>query len=201
MIQDLTELGEGELVQHVADYLGGIGALVARLPQDQISRIAEVLRDVYRGDGVIYVCGNGGSAATASHFALDLAKGTQRDVKRRRVRAVALTDSTPLLTAWGNDTTYARVFAEQLESWYRPGDCLVAISGSGNSPNVLEAVEFVRGQGGPTCALTGYAGGKLVTLAAQSVVVPSDDLEKIEDCHMILCHLYTAYLRQEIALG
>lgn len=188
-------------MQHVADYLGGIGALVARIPQDQVGRVAEVLRDVYRADGVIYVCGNGGSAATASHFALDLAKGTQRDVKRRRVRAVALTDSTPLLTAWGNDTTYASVFAEQLEAWYRPGDCLVAISGSGNSPNVLEAVALVNQRGGVTCGLTGYAGGKLGTVATHSVIIPSDDLEKIEDCHMILCHLYTAYLRQEIALG
>lgn len=194
-------------MQHVTDYLDGIGALVERLPQEAIAGIAEALRDVYSADGVIYVCGNGGSAATASHFALDLAKGTRgstaalRASARRRVRAVALTDSVPLLTAWGNDTDYGRVFAEQLAAWYRPGDGLVAISGSGNSENVLEAVRFVNAQSGITCALTGYEGGKLAKLARRSVIVPSDDLEKIEDCHMILCHLYTAYMRREIALG
>ena len=182
-------------------YLNGISDLVERLPQGQISQIAQVLHAIYRADGVIYVCGNGGSAATASHFALDLAKGTRAKAGDRRVRAVALTDSVPLLTAWGNDSSYADVFAEQLAAWFRPGDGLVAISGSGNSPNVLRAVEFVNTQGGVTCGLTGYAGGKLATLATHSVIVPSDDLEKIEDCHMILCHLYTAYLRQELALG
>jgi D-sedoheptulose 7-phosphate isomerase len=188
-------------MQHVTDYLNGIGALVERLPKDQVGRVAEALRDIYQTDHVIYVCGNGGSAATASHFALDLAKGTRGTERRRRVRAVALTDSVPLLTAWGNDTDYARVFSEQLAAWYRPGDGLVAISGSGNSPNVLEAVEFVNAHDGVTCALTGYEGGRLAKLAAHAVVVPSDDLEKIEDCHMILCHLYTAYLRHEVALG
>ena len=188
-------------MQHVTAYLHGIGTLVERLPQDQIGNVAEVLRAIYRTDGVIYVCGNGGSAATASHFALDLAKGTRGAGNRRRLRAVALTDSVPLLTAWGNDTEYAKVFSEQLAAWYRPGDGLVAISGSGNSPNVLEAVEFVNAQGGVTCGLTGYDGGNLAKLVAHSVIVPSDDLEKIEDCHMILCHLYTAYLRHEIALG
>lgn len=115
------------------------------------------------------------------------------------MRSIALTDSVPSLTAWGNDAGYADVFAEQLAAWYRPGDGLVAISGSGNSPNVLRAVQFVNGQGGVTCGLTGYAGGELAGLARHAVVVPSDDLEKIEDCHMVLCHLYTAYLRREIA--
>lgn len=187
-------------MEHVAQYLDGISDLIARLPRDQIARVAEALRDAYQADRVVYVCGNGGSAATASHFALDLAKGTRRTPERRRLRAVALTDSTPLLTAWANDTEYANVFAEQLAAWYRPGDCLVAISGSGNSPNVLRAVEYVNGQGGVTCGLTGYQGGKLAPLATHAVVVPSDDLEKIEDCHMLLCHLYTAYLRNEVAL-
>ena len=187
-------------MQHVADYLSGIGSLVSRLPQDQVGRIAEALREVYQADASIFVCGNGGSAGTASHFALDLAKGTRRSPERRRVRAIALTDSVPLLTAWANDTAYAQVFAEQLAAWYRPGDCLVAISGSGNSPNVLRAVEYVNDRDGVTCGLTGYAGGRLAKLATHSVVVPSDDLEKIEDCHMILCHLYTAYLRNEVSL-
>jgi D-sedoheptulose 7-phosphate isomerase len=188
-------------MQHVTDYLNGIGALVAHLPQDQIARVAEALLDIHRADGVIYVCGNGGSAATASHFALDLAKGTRPGAGGRRVRSIALTDSVPSLTAWGNDAGYADVFAEQLAAWYRPGDGLMAISGSGNSPNVLRAVELVNGQGGVTCGLTGYAGGALAGLARHSVVVPSDDLEKIEDCHMVLCHLYTAYLRRELAQG
>lgn len=183
---------------HVADYLDGIGALIARLPHDQVDRVAEALCAVYQADGTIFVCGNGGSAGTASHFALDLAKGTHRHPERRRVRAMALTDSVPLITAWGNDTAYQHVFSEQLAAWFRPGDCLVAISGSGNSPNVLHAVGFVNQHGGVTCALTGYDGGKLAQIAQQTVVVPSDDLEKIEDCHMVLCHLYTSYLRQRI---
>ena len=169
------------------------------MPAEKVHEVAVALRDTYTADGTIFVCGNGGSAATASHFALDLAKGSRLDAPGRRVRAIALTDSVPLLTAWGNDTAYSNVFREQLAAWYRKGDCLVAISGSGNSPNVLRAVELVNSQGGTTCALTGYDGGKLAPMVAHSVIVPSDDLEKIEDCHLILCHLYTAYLRSELA--
>lgn len=187
------------VLERVAEYLAGIAELIPRLPADRVLEVAVALRDAYAADRTIFVCGNGGSAATASHFALDLAKGTRRDTPGRRVRAIALTDSVPLLTAWGNDTTYAEVFQEQLSTWYRAGDCLVAISGSGNSPNVLRAVELVNERGGVTCALTGYDGGKLAAMAMHSVIVPSDDLEKIEDCHMILCHLYTAYLRSEMA--
>jgi len=183
----------------VKEYLAGIAALIPQLPAESVHEVAVALRGIYVADGTIFVCGNGGSAATASHFALDLSKGTRRETPGRRVRAIALTDSVPSLTAWGNDTAYADVFREQLAAWYRKGDCLVAISGSGNSPNVLRAVELVNSQGGVTCALTGYQGGTLASMATHSVIVPSDDLERIEDCHMILCHLYTAYLRSELA--
>lgn len=187
-------------MERVTAYLECIADLLHRLPREPVLRVAQALNQIHRSGGTLYVCGNGGSAATASHFALDLAKGA-RPRQGPPIRAIALTDSVPLLTAWANDTAYDRVFAEQLAAWYRPGDGLVAISGSGNSPNVLRAVEFVREHGGVSCGLAGYDGGKLAPMVTHPVIVPSDDLEKIEDCHMSLCHLYTAYLREELAQG
>lgn len=186
-------------MHRITDYVAGVSTLIADLPKDPILSVAQTLTELHARGATIFVCGNGGSAATASHFALDLAKGTRPPEGVSRVRAVALTDSTPLLSAWANDTHYATVFEEQLATWYREGDGLVAISGSGNSANVLRAVEYVNAKGGPTLALTGYSGGKLASIASRSIIVPSDDLEKIEDCHLVLCHLFTAYLRSELS--
>jgi D-sedoheptulose 7-phosphate isomerase len=136
----------------------------------------------------IFVCGNGGSASTASHFACDIVKGAsyQRD---KRFRIMALTDSLPTLTAYSNDVSYDCVFTEQLRNFAQTGDVVMAISGSGNSPNVLSAVEFANSAGCKTIALTGRDGGKLGRLAQLNIQVPVQHMGRIEDAHLIICHM------------
>jgi D-sedoheptulose 7-phosphate isomerase len=136
----------------------------------------------------IFVCGNGGSASTASHFACDIVKGAsyQRD---KRFRIMALTDSLPTLTAYSNDVSYDCVFTEQLRNFAQAGDVVIAISGSGNSPNVVSALEFANGAGCKTIALTGRDGGKLGKLAQLNIQVPVQHMGRIEDAHLIICHM------------
>jgi D-sedoheptulose 7-phosphate isomerase len=142
----------------------------------------------------VFTCGNGGSAATAIHFASDLAKGaTARD--KPSFRSMSLCENVSLVTAWANDASYEEVFAQRLAPWARSGDVLVAISGSGNSPNVLNAVSVARSAGATTIALTGFDGGRIKDMADICVVVPSRNMEQIEDVHLLLCHAITSCLR------
>lgn len=136
----------------------------------------------------IFVCGNGGSASTASHFACDIVKGASYK-RPARFRIMALTDSLPTLTAYSNDVSYDCVFAEQLKNFAEQGDLVMAISGSGNSPNVLHAVEYANSIGCRTLALTGRDGGKLGPLAQLNLQVPVPHMGRIEDAHMIICHM------------
>ncbi|MER3404974.1 MAG: phosphoheptose isomerase, partial [Chloroflexota bacterium] len=117
---------------------------------------------------------------------------------RPRVRALALTDNVPLLTAWANDSAYSDVFAEQLENLVEPGDVVVAISGSGNSPNVLKAVELARARGAATIGWTGFQGGRLKDLVDVVIIVPSDSMAQIEDVHLTLNHALAEALREAI---
>jgi D-sedoheptulose 7-phosphate isomerase len=136
----------------------------------------------------IFTCGNGGSASTASHFVCDIVKGASlgRDT---RFRIMALTDSLPTITAYSNDVGYDVVFVEQLRNFARKGDVVVAISGSGNSPNVVKAVEYANSIGCRTLAMTGRDGGRLGPLAQLNVQVPVPHMGRIEDAHMIVCHM------------
>jgi D-sedoheptulose 7-phosphate isomerase len=136
----------------------------------------------------IFVCGNGGSASTASHFACDVVKGASFQ-RSQRFRIMALTDSLPTLTAYSNDVGYDCVFAEQLKNFAQKGDLFMAISGSGNSPNVLCAIEYANSIGCKTIALTGRDGGKLGPLAQLNIQVPVPHMGRIEDAHMIICHM------------
>jgi D-sedoheptulose 7-phosphate isomerase len=136
----------------------------------------------------IFVCGNGGSASTASHFACDIVKGASYN-RQARFRIMALTDSLPTLTAYSNDVGYDCVFVEQLKNFAQAGDVVMAISGSGNSPNVLRAVEYAKLNGCKTIALTGRDGGKLGPLADLNIQVSVPHMGRIEDAHMIVCHM------------
>ena len=150
-----------------------------------------------RTDGrTIFFFGNGGSASTASHFVVDIGKATIRG-DGKRFRCVALVDNVESVTAWANDTEYAKVFSEQLKGLSHPGDVAIGISGSGNSPNVLEAMRAARALGLATIGLTGMGGGKLKDLVDVPLVVPSNSMQHIEDVHLLVCHLLTAYLRDE----
>jgi D-sedoheptulose 7-phosphate isomerase len=170
---------------------------LGKLPLSQIQEAVDVLLKANLSGGTVFLLGNGGSAATASHFACDLAKGAIA-ANRPRFRVVALTDNVPLMTAWSNDTSYENLFAEQLRNLMRHGDVVIAISGSGNSINVLRAVKLAREGGATTIGLAGFAGGLLRTLVDVPIVVPSDCMEQVEDVHLVLCHSISTALRQKL---
>lgn len=140
----------------------------------------------------IFVCGNGGSAATASHFACDIVKGASFN-RDSRFRIMALTDSLATMTAYSNDVSYECVFVEQLKNFAQPGDLVMAISGSGNSPNVLRAIEYGNSIGCKTLALTGRDGGKLGRLAQKNIQIAVPHMGRIEDAHMVVCHMIAYY--------
>jgi D-sedoheptulose 7-phosphate isomerase len=181
-------------------YLTTMSRVLEQLPRQPLETISEVLWKTYGADGTIFTCGNGGSAATASHFTCDLRKWTVQP-GRRRVRSIALTDNVPLLTAYSNDLSYADVFVEQLIGLYRPGDVLVAISGSGNSPNILRAVAWANEQGAATIGLTGFDGGALAGTARHALRVDNHCMPQVEDAHSTVCHAlaYDLALRMDAA--
>lgn len=157
------------------------------------ARAVEAVADLFaraRAEGrTIFVIGNGGSAANASHFCEDLVKGTLRDFDRqRRLKVLSLTDNAAAITAWANDEGYERVFVEQLRTYAAPGDILLAISGSGNSPNVREAAVWANDHGMITIGLTGFDGGALATLARHNVRVPVDNMGAAEAAHDVVFH-------------
>lgn len=181
----------------IARYLNEVQALLDALPEPAIRRAIDLLAAVWRDGWRIYVFGNGASAATASDFACDLAKGTQFP-GQPPFKVVALTDNVPLITAWANDVAYEDIFANQLAALVEPGDVAIAISGSGNSPNVLKAIAVARAAGART---VGFDGGRLKDLADVAVVAPGRDMGQCEDAHHVLQHLICAVLREELSEG
>src|SRR5580658_1578424 len=171
-------------------------ALADRYLAEGVAKIVPVLLEARRTGRTIFFFGNGGSASTASHFVCDIGKATIRG-DGRRFKCIALVDSVESVTAWANDAEYSKVFSEQLRGLAVPGDVAFGISGSGNSPNVLKAMELAKEMGLRTVGLTGMGGGKLKGLSEIPVVVPSNSMQHIEDVHLLICHLLTAYLRDE----
>lgn len=181
-------------------YCHELAAVTVALPFDMLAHAADTLLECHRRGGTIFIFGNGGSAATASHFACDLAKGVRVEGVPA-FRVFPLTDNVPLLTAWGNDASYEQVFAAQLIALVRPGDVIVAISASGNSPNVLAAVRVARAAGALTIALSGRDGGRLAPLADLTVRVPAETMEQVEDAHSIITHSLCVALRRRLRRG
>jgi D-sedoheptulose 7-phosphate isomerase len=180
-------------------YVAEIKATLDNLPWEAIRDTVSLLHYARMTDRQVFIMGNGGSAATASHMACDLGKNTVIP-GRPRFRVMALTDSMALITAYANDLGYENVFAEQLTNLVRPGDIVVGISTSGNSPNVLRAIELARQAGAITIGWTGYDGGKLAQMVDVPVVVPNHCVEQLEDVHLMLEHMVTAALRQAIQM-
>lgn len=180
---------------HISDYLSGVQALLGKISPVEIQKIVNILHDTRMSHHSVYLCGNGGSAATASHWANDLCKGTL-SAALPRLRAIALTDNVPLLTAWANDSAYENIFASQLANFIQPLDVVIGISGSGNSRNVLNAMRCARQEGALTIGLSGFDGGRLKELADFCIVVPCNSMEQVEDAHLILTHAVSTALRQ-----
>lgn len=169
-------------------YFEELQRVVADLPHDTIGQIAEELLKATQSGRMVYLFGNGGSASLASHFACDLGKGTSYCNGGKRFRVLALTDNIPTMTAWANDSSYEDIFAEQLRNFVQPLDVAFAISGSGNSKNVLNALQVAREAGAITIGVTGFAGGKMRSLCDICAVVPSDNMQIIEDLHLSMAH-------------
>jgi D-sedoheptulose 7-phosphate isomerase len=182
---------------YVEDYFDRLKTVMDSMPIERIEAMGEILFQAYRHGKQVFVIGNGGSAATASHMACDLGKNTIAP-NRRRFRVMSLNDNMPLLSALANDLGYERVFAEQLVNLVRPGDVLIVLSGSGNSPNIVEAMRYARSRAATIIALLGFDGGKAASLADDHVLVPADDYGLIEDAHMILSHVLTGYFTARI---
>ena len=188
----------GSCEEYAERYLAYLSELFSRIDAKEIAAFASALEEARRAGKTIYFIGNGGSAATSSHFANDLGKGA-RVKGRRPFRAVSLAGNLPLLTAIANDEGYENVFIDQIEGIIEAGDVVVGISASGNSPNVVKAIEYANSQGAVTVGLTGFSGGRLKEAAKLSVHVetPKGEYGPVEDIHMILDHLVTTYLKMK----
>lgn len=178
-------------------YFQPYSSIVGKLPYEVIDAVTDVFWDAYRRDQALFVFGNGGSAALASHSACDFGKGTVVN-GNRRFRVMSLTDNVPLMTAWANDQRYEDIFAEQLRAFVRSGDVVFAISGSGNSANVLNGLQVARDSGAQTVGLTGFKGGKMKVLCDQCVVIPSDNMQLIEDFHIAVTHSIFTTLKKRM---
>lgn len=184
-------------MSYFQDYLCGVKALIDQVSESEVERLAELLVETWRADRRVLLFGNGGSSGTASHIVNDLQKCLHLEAGRP-LKTLCLSDCTPLVMAWANDTEFANVFAPQVECWAEPGDLVIAISGSGNSPNVIRAVETANAKNAFTFGLAGYQGGKLAQTARECIVVRSNNMQQIEDLHMILLHLVFSMVRERL---
>jgi D-sedoheptulose 7-phosphate isomerase len=189
VMTQMTSTGET-----ISAYLSDVRSTLTNLPLDRIERVVRLLREARSLRRRVFLFGNGGSAATASHLACDLTKGTSTN-GRPRLRAMALTDNMPLISAWANDTAYENIFAQQLQDHVEPGDVVIGISGSGRSPNVLNGIKAARSAGAITVGMTGFDGGHLKDLVDICIIVPDNNIDKVEDVHLMLGHVITSCLR------
>jgi D-sedoheptulose 7-phosphate isomerase len=188
----------------VEEYFESMSDQLRAVSPDAVDRIGRRLLEAAESGAQVLIAGNGGSASTASHFACDLAKtvlGASPELKTSRFRAISLADNVALLTAWANDVSYDSVFAEQVKMLGRPGDVLCVISASGNSPNVLGAVTAARAIGVHTLGLLGCDGGRLKDAVDDYVIVPCDDYGHVESVHLVVGHLLTHWLRDQLDGG
>ena len=171
------------------DYFDRVCREIKRLDLTQIEAFAQLIEDAYHAGKFVFIIGNGGSGANASHLCEDLCKCTLRDFEnQKRLRVLSLTDNTAGIMAWANDEGYERIFVEQLKNLASPGDVLLAISGSGNSPNILRAVEWANHNGMTTLGITGFGGGKLKSLAHLNFHAGIDDMGIAETLHVVAFH-------------
>src|SRR5246500_2646068 len=185
-------------------FLERVGQELQHINPAEVRALADAIFECYEHRRTVFICGNGGSGSNSSHFCEDLGKGTLRredfeNDRKKRLRVLSLTDNTPYILAWGNDEGFDRVFVEQLKNLAQPGDLLIAISGSGNSPNVLKAVEWAHRHNLRTFGCTGFNGGKLRALAQKNLHVPLDDMGIVETIHLAAFHWVVDNLHARLA--
>lgn len=179
------------------DYFADLEQMMHEISLPNLQKILQLLEHVYHSGHRMFIMGNGGSAATASHFALDLAKNTIMP-GAPRLKAISLTDHVPLMTAWSNDTAYEHIFAEQLANLIEPGDVAIGISASGNSLNVINAMELAKRSRAYTIGLLGTDGGRMKHIVDVYLLAPGKNIEQEEDAHMILTHIITRHMREVV---
>ena len=187
----------GDVSARTVKYIDDVRRTLDKMEKDFPFKADEIVSILLRARDEghrIYICGNGGSASTASHMASDLNKGANRN-DAPRFKAVALTDNIPAMLAWANDSSYDDIFVEQLRNHLEKGDVVIGISGSGNSANVLKALHYANDVGAHTIGLTGFDGGKLAKLAKTCYVVPNNCMQQIEDIHLLIEHMISLILR------
>lgn len=184
-------------MEPISQYFSELEQMVQAISLAHLQQVLRLLEAAYYNGHRIFIMGNGGSAATASHFALDLAKNTIMP-NAPRVKAISLTDHVPLITAWSNDTAYEHIFAEQLANLVEPGDVAIGISASGNSPNVINALLLAKRSRACTIGLLGAGGGKIKDIVDAYVLAPGQNIEQEEDAHMILAHVITRHMREVV---
>jgi len=177
----------------VLEYLEASIACISEMKSmaGRIERIAKMLMDARKNGNTVYLIGNGGSGSTASHIACDMNK-TSIIAGSPRFRAVSLVDNVPVILAWSNDVSYEDIFKEQLENFLQPSDIVIAVSGSGNSKNIIKAASFAKTKGAKIIGLTGFDGGKLKEYADECLIIPSNVMYRIEDMHLMINHILTS---------
>ncbi len=175
-------------ITDINSYLNSLQNVINKVDRNEINLFLQILLNAYHAEKQIFVMGNGGSAATASHFACDLNKGISFG-KDKRFKIICLNDNIPTMLAYSNDTSYDEVFVEQLKNFLQEGDVVIGFSGSGNSKNVLKAIEYANSKNALTVGITGYSGGKLKETAKCSVNSNVDDMQLSEDMHLVYVHI------------
>lgn len=190
-----------EADRSIRRYFHDLSALIPQLPYNVINRIVSIFLDAFTEQRTVYVFGNGGSAASASHLMCDINKGVSEAGAGTRPKVMALTDNTSLITAWANDFGYERIFSEQLKTFIKPRDVAFAISTSGDSPNVLLALETARKYGAITVGIGGCQGGQMKSLCDVCAIVPSDNVQLAEDLHHAMIHSIFVAVRENLLAG
>ncbi len=173
---------------YITAYLDDVRELLSRVEEAQVEQIVEILLEAWRGGKRVLLMGNGGSSSSVSHIVNDLQKCIHLEAGKP-LRTLCLSDCTPLMMAWANDTAWDNIFAPQVACWAEPGDVVIGVSGSGNSANVINGILAANQAGATTIGLAGYRGGRLKETAQHCLVVPSDNMQRIEDVHMVLLHV------------
>ena len=176
------------IAEFFRSYVSGLKEALDSIPAEKFEVLIRELESAHHDGRQIFMMGNGGSGATASHIACDFNKGVSLGLEKR-LRVISLNDNVATMTAYANDVSYEDVFVEQLKNFLRPGDLVIGISGSGNSPNVLKAIDYANSAGAHTIGITGFSGGKMAKVVTTSLVVPVNDMQKAEDVHLILFHV------------
>ncbi|OGC14132.1 phosphoheptose isomerase [candidate division WOR-1 bacterium RIFOXYA2_FULL_37_7] len=185
---------------NIKEYFSELERVFHDIDVSQIELLANLFFASLSNDSTVFVFGNGGSAATASHLACDINKGVSFG-NDKRFKVICLNDNIPTMMAYANDVSYESIFVEQLKNFLRKNDLVVGFSGSGNSKNVLNAIEYANQSGAITFGMTGFDGGKLKQIARHSLVVEIDDMQKVEDTHLIITHILMRILCNKIRQG